>query len=391
MSPVSTLLRWFPDRKGLAGGLAVTALGFGGAIAATLINQLQMHFQREPTFLGPLHDVKIVTQNGIQFTADAGGALQEVVVATQADLAVLSGSWSGGLSEGVYLAGTGSTGAAASFATLGGFYCSVMMLGSALMRVPAGEFHIAANTKNTVSDLSQEQQEDFEREKALEKASFNHLEAMKTKEFYMIWGAIFGNACAGMALLSTAKTVVNDLFVAGSGIVTPAFAAQYVAFLSGAGSFGRIGWAVLSDYIGRKRVYAAFSLGIPVLASLPYVVIPMLCDATANQTNATTVPLAIFCAGTTFVVMNYGGVFSVLPSYLSDVFGQKHVGAIHGRILTAWSMAAVSGPTLLTKLREHSHHTAVKDLVQNVPDTTFKINKFRKHCIVMRYQRIAHR
>ena len=115
---------------------------------------------------------------------------------------------------------------------------------------------------------------------------------------------------------------------------------------------GRLGWAAISDKLGRKNTYFLFGLGIPLC-----IAIPSMTTAVAAAHNIT--PLVLFYGGVVAVVSFYGGLFSVLPAYLADVFGSKHVGAIHGRALTAWSGAAVLGPSLMTYLRQHSMEAAL--------------------------------
>ncbi len=117
--------------------------------------------------------------------------------------------------------------------------------------------------------------------------------------------------------------------------------------------FGRLGWAAASDYIGRKRTYMLFGLGVPIC-----VLVPTLTATVA--TSHAVVPLVIFYGGVVTVVSFYGGLFSVLPAYIADIFGPKHVGAIHGRALTAWSGAAIIGPSLMSYLRNESYEKAIK-------------------------------
>jgi MFS family permease len=115
---------------------------------------------------------------------------------------------------------------------------------------------------------------------------------------------------------------------------------------------GRLGWATISDKLGRKNTYYLFGLGIPLCIAIP--------SMTAAVTSAHHLaPLLLFYSGVITVVSFYGGLFSVLPAYLADIFGPKHVGAIHGRALTAWSAAAVLGPMLMTTLRHNAFHDAL--------------------------------
>jgi len=350
ISPVSTLLRWFPDKKGLAGGLALTAFGAGGAVASPLISSLQNHFARVPTFLGATADVPLTVQAGRQF-AEVNGALQEVVVATAADLAQLTGPLAG-LSEGVYLVGTGATGAGMAFLSLAGVYTTLMMLGAAGMRVPRPGWAPAGFVDPSPAGAGEQ--------------GYSYKEAMHTPQFYLLWIAVFGNACSGMAILATAKTMCAEVFgKLAPVLVTGGFTASYVAALSTANATGRFGWAMSSDYLGRQNTYKFFATGIPVLAAIPMFIVPMGSD------GAATTAVYVFVGSTMFLVANYGGLFSVLPAYISDTFGQRNVGAIHGRILTAWTGAALVGPTILTALRGVSERQAIEALAAMLPDDKF--------------------
>ena len=123
--------------------------------------------------------------------------------------------------------------------------------------------------------------------------------------------------------------------------------------LSAGNMFGRLGWAAASDFIGRKRTYALFGLAVPIC-----LLVPTLTSSIATSHGMT--PLVLFYGGIVTVVSFYGGLFSVLPAYLADIFGPKHVGAIHGRALTAWSGAAIIGPSLMSYLRQESYENAIK-------------------------------
>jgi hypothetical protein len=123
----------------------------------------------------------------------------------------------------------------------------------------------------------------------------DHVTVLKTPQFYMLWAAVMGNACAGMSVLSTAKNLTTDIFgVAFPAIVTGAFAANYVASLSGSNAAGRLGWSAASDYLGRKNTYYLFATAIPIYASVPYVTdIVGVADPITGQVSTT--PLYLFC------------------------------------------------------------------------------------------------
>lgn len=354
VSPVSTLIRWFPDRRGLATGLALTAFG-GGAMVATPVNEFLMrtHF-KAPEYLGPAEDVGLVTEAGRRF-AEVAGELKEVVVASASDLANLPGD----LAEGVYVVGTGDSGTALTFLSLAGGYLVLMLTGAFTQRIPAEGW----------KPKGWEPPTDVDPETAAGGASVHHTQVLRTPQFYLMWGAVFGNAIAGVSIISCAKTLMGDVFSrAMPTVVDGAFAASYVAALSAANMTGRFGWSALSDKLGRRNTYFLFGLGVPLAISIPYITESVAAGAGA----ASMVPLSLFLGSTVLMVSFYGGLFSVLPAYLADLFGLKHVGAIHGRLLTAWSGAALVGPALLSTLRKSSYDTAVLELAREIDDDTFR-------------------
>ena len=149
-------------------------------------------------------------------------------------------------------------------------------------------------------------------------------------------------------------------------IVTASFATGYVAALGSANSIGRLGWAIASDKLGRKNTYTTFALSIPAVAGVPFLI------GTAMESgSASAVPLAVFAGGSFFAISNYGGIFSVLPAYIADLYGQKHASAIHGAALTAWSASAFAGPLGLTQLRDHSETQAIDTLLVGIDPTKF--------------------
>jgi MFS family permease len=149
-------------------------------------------------------------------------------------------------------------------------------------------------------------------------------------------------------------------------IVDGAFAATYVSMISVFNMTGRFIWASASDYIGRKNTYwIFFALGIVLYCSVPYA---------ANQVsvNPGVTWLVLFYGATMFIFTMYGGGFATIPAYLADVFGTKFVGGIHGRLLTAWSIAGVVGPLAITSLRQSAVAKAITELVAKVDPTSFQ-------------------
>lgn len=158
---------------------------------------------------------------------------------------------------------------------------------------------------------------------------------------------------------------MSDVFSGGYPlIVTGAFAASYVMALSGANMLGRLGMGPLSDKLGRKVTYGLFGLSIPLVALIP--------TMTAMINPASTLPLTMFVGSTLVIVSFYGAVFAVLPAYVAETFGQKHMGAIFGRVLTGLPAAALVGPSLLAFLRKQSAFKAMEDLTQKISPETFR-------------------
>ena len=161
-------------------------------------------------------------------------------------------------------------------------------------------------------------------------------EAIKTPQFYLLWLVLLLNVTAGIGILEQASPMIQDVF---AGRVTAGGAAVFVMVLSLFNMGGRFFWSWASDSLGRKRTYAVFFLLGPIL----YATIPF-----ANRINS----LFLFAACTCLIISMYGGGFATIPAYLSDVFGTRNVGAIHGRLLTAWSVAGLLGPALVNGIRE---------------------------------------
>jgi hypothetical protein len=148
-------------------------------------------------------------------------------------------------------------------------------------------------------------------------------------------------------------------------VVTSSFATAYVSALGVGMAAGRFGWSALSDYLGRRNTYALFGLGIPIVGLAPY----LTHEAVHLDPTGRIVPLvAAFCGGSVLAITFYGGVFSVLPAYIADLFGQKHAGAIHGKLLTAWAASAVAGPMGLAYMRSRAASDATHELLSKVED-----------------------
>jgi len=353
VSPVSTLLRWFPDRRGMATGLAIMGFGGGAMIAAPVKSKLLEMYYKAPTYLGPTADITMKTdETGRQF-AQVGQDWKEVVVADQTAIANCPLD----LSEGVYLVGTGNTGAAMTFFTLGAAYWAIMNAAALSYRVPQSGWKPEGWTPpvSTEGKVSTNQ------------PSVHVDTALLTPQFWCLWTVLCLNVTAGIGVLGVAKTMMSDIFGTKLDMVDAAFAAGYVSTISVFNMGGRIFWASASDYLGRKNTYNIFfCTQIPLYLSIPYA-------AQMVSVNPSVTPLVMFYASTMIIFSMYGGGFSTIPAYLADVFGEKYVGAIHGRLLTAWSVAGVAGPVAIAQLRERSMTNAIHDLAQIVPPEEFAL------------------
>src|SRR5689334_1793073 len=267
ITPVSTLIKWFPDRRGMATGLAIMGFG-GGAMIASPLSQLLLDHYKSPT----------------------------------------------------------SVGVAETFVTLGVIYLVAMLSGAFLFRVPAPGWVPAG------------WQPPPESKSGLITRRHVHVDrAIKTGAFYLLWAVLFLNVTAGIGILEQASPMIQEMF---KGTVKASAAAGFVGLLSLFNMAGRFGWSSLSDRIGRKRTYAIFfTLGPILYLTLPY----------AGHIGSVT--LFVICA--TLILTMYGGGFATIPAYLSDLFGTQYVGAIHGRLLTAWSAAGVAGPVLVNYIRQY--------------------------------------
>lgn len=349
VSPVSTLIRWFPDHRGLATGMAIMGFGGGAMIAAPIKRWLLKTFSETPEYLGAVDAVKLVTEGGVRF-AEVAGEKVEVIVAGVADV-------SGGLLEGVYVVGTGNTGAASTFITLGLVYFVVMIIASFSYRVPA-EGWKPEGWSPPVEGASSK--------KMITQHNVDIDEALKTRQFYLLWVVLCFNVTAGIGVIGVAKTMITEIF--GStlpDIVDGSFAVTYVLMISVFNMGGRFFWASMSDYIGRKNTYHCFF----VLGTLLYLSIPFA--ASAVSASPSTTWLVVFYGATMLIFTMYGGGFATIPAYLADIFGTKFVGGIHGRLLTAWSTAGVLGPLVITSLRQSSVDKAVRELTVRVDPERF--------------------
>jgi len=353
VSPVSTLIRWFPDRRGMATGMAIMGFGGGAIIGAPLKRYLIRTFYTEPEYLGSVDQVNLVTEGGRRF-AEIGGQLREVVVVGANDVGgmIVRGA------EGVYAAGTGNVGVGETFVTLGLIYFVVMLAAAFSYRLPAPGW-------KPVGWAPPDEAHRAKRMISTHDVDIN--EALKTRQFYQLWIVLCFNVTAGIGVLSVAQTMMTEIFgTTLPGIVDSGFAATYVVMISVFNMLGRFVWASSSDYLGRRNTYwIFFALGILLYLSIPFV---------AQQVSIApaAIWLVYFYAATMIIFTMYGGGFATIPAYLADMFGARYVGGIHGRLLTAWSLAGFLGPVAITSLRARSVDTAIRDLASRVEPARFQ-------------------
>jgi MFS family permease len=361
VSPVSTLIRWFPDRRGMATGMAIMGFGGGAMIGAPLKRFLLEYYAKAPEYLGVESAVSLITEGGRRF-AEVAGQQVEVVVASASEAAKMAIPGD----AGVYVVGTGNTGAAGAFLTLGVVYFIIMIIAAFQYRVPAAGW-MPEGYKPPSKD------ESATKMKTLNNVHIN--QAIKTPQFYQLWIVLCFNVSAGIGVIGVAKTMMSEIFgsaPAGSelaSVVTAGFAGTYVLMISVFNMCGRFIWASLSDYIGRKNTYHCFF----VIGTLLYLSIPF--TANAVSVDPKIMYLVMFYAATMIIFTMYGGGFATIPAYLADMFGTMHVGGIHGRLLTAWSTAGVIGPVAIAELRKMSVNNSLSDLIAKVDPSAF-LDKF---------------
>ena len=266
ISPVSTLIKWFPDRPGLATGLAIMGFGGGALIASPLSSKL--------------------------LEAYASNPVDAIVPA---------------------------------FLTLGAVYLIYMMAGAFVVRLPAEGWQPEGWTPPTESETDDLQTT----------ADVSATSAIRTPQFWLLWTVLFCNVTAGIGILEQASPMIQDYF----SDITPAAAAGFVGLLSLANMGGRILWSSTSDYIGRKPIYIMY-LGV---GTVLYFVLASFGAAS----------LVLFLLVNVVILSFYGGGFATIPAYLKDLFGVAQVGAIHGRLLTAWSCAGIAGPLIINAVADY--------------------------------------
>jgi len=347
--PIQALINWFPDKRGLASGLVIGGFGSGALFFTPAVNALCEQFSKMPTYLGK--SVDIVVEGGRQFT-QIGDKLQEVVFATTADLAKLPYQ---GLEEGFYLVGSGNTGVATSLALIGALYTSTIVASSLMIKKPVDGYLPAGYNPPATAGSGMNVPVD---------------NLLKTPQFWLLFSTSTLLATGGMGLMSVAKPMIQNVFTgAMPDLVTPGFASAYLMGLAAGNLGGRIGWAAVSDRIGRWNTFQGFTLiAFPIFAASPYLINNCVMDPTGPYAPYY---LGAFCASTVLALSVMGGVFAVLPAYEADLYGSKYIGAIHGRFLTFAACATVAGPTLLLNLRRMAEADALTDLLSRVDPAVF--------------------
>jgi len=221
---------------------------------------------------------------------------------------------------------------APTFIVMGLIYLAFMMFGVFSIRVPAEGWKPAGYVAPVTSSA------------LITTANVDADNAIKTPQFWLLWVVLCLNVTAGIGVLESASPLIQESFSdsamgAGRG-VTAAAAAGFVGLLSLFNLLGRFFWSSASDKIGRKPTYMIY-LGLGVLL---YALVPTL---------AASASLTLFVVVCCVIMSMYGGGFATIPAYLRDMFGSMQVGAIHGRLLTAWSTAGILGPLLVNYLRDN--------------------------------------
>jgi MFS family permease len=266
ITPVSTLIRWFPDRRGMAAGMAIMGFGGGAMIASPLSEILMKRF-----------------------------ATPE------------------------------SVGVAETFLVLGTLYGAGMLIGALGFRLPPHGWAPGGWVAPP------------DHRKLMNSHHVDPTTALTLPAFYLLWAVLFLNVTAGIGVLGQASAMIQEIF---PHTVAASAAAGFVGLLSLFNLCGRFFWSSVSDHLGRKPTYAIFF----ALGTLLYLLVP-----TTGQMGS----IVLFVACLAVIMSMYGGGFATIPAYLSDIFGTQYVGAIHGRLLTAWSAAGVAGPVLINYIRQY--------------------------------------
>ena len=362
VTPVSTLIRWFPDRRGMATGIAIMGYGGGAMVAKFTLEPIMKIFYKPPVLIQTCSISELTTNsNGRRFCEN-----QEVIIVTKNDQKSML------IREetGIYAVGSGDIGLSQAFLTLAVVYFVVMIISTFCIRVPASGW---SPDGWKASDEDNIHFEDNKKSGLLSKLNIQPIQAsvdvdkaLIIPQFWYLWLILCFNTTAGIAVIAVAKTMMDEIF--GSSLpdlVTTDFTSNYIVMISVFNLFGRFGWASGSDYLGRKLTFTIFF----VTECLLYVLIPYIAGSVSGE--PLDFWLYMFYGATMIIFTMYGGGFAVIPAYLADVFGTDFVGAIHGRLLTAWSLAGVLGPQILSVLRNMEVENAIDNLMKGVDPVKF--------------------
>jgi OFA family oxalate/formate antiporter-like MFS transporter len=267
--PLATLIKWFPDKRGMITGLAVAGFGAGAVVTAPVAQRL-----------------------------------------------------------------IPSVGLPNTFAILGAAYL-VLVAGSALCMTTAPDGYRPAGWQPPAAG-----------QKARAARDYTLGEALRSWQWYALWAILFLNTCAGISIISQASPMAQEMTH-----VTAAAAAGLVALISIANGAGRLLWAWLSDFSGRRQVFLTMFL-------LQAAVFMLLSRAGSFPALAVLAFVVLLC---------YGGGFGTMPAFAADLFGPANVGSIYGLMLTAWGFAALAGPTLIAYIRQTTgHYTEALDAIAGV-------------------------
>jgi MFS family permease len=280
ISPVSTLIKWFPDRPGMATGLAIMGFGGGAMLGSPLAVLLMDRFRT-----------------------------------------------------------TTSVGVAETFLVMGAIYFVFMMFGVFTIRIPAPGWLPAGYVPSTYAKSN----------KMITTANVEVDMAVKSPQFYLLFAVLMLNVTAGIGVLGQASVMIQEMFgeaaVGRDRAITAVAAGGFVGLLSLFNMAGRFFWSSLSDKLGRKKTYTIYFL----LGFVLYCIVPI-----AGQIGN----IVLFVITFAVIISMYGGGFAAIPAYLKDLYGSRNVSAIHGRLLLAWSVAAVMGPVLVNYVRDYQINVA---------------------------------
>jgi MFS family permease len=295
ISPVSTLIKWFPDKRGMATGMAIMGFGGGAMIGSPLAALLMKNF-----------------------------------------------------------ASATSVGVAQTFVVMAIVNFIFMFSGAMSYRIPATGW----KPKGWVAPAS------IETNTMITKKHVHVKNAFKIPQFWLVWVVLCMNVSAGIGVIGMASPMLQEIFggsligvtgelTAENKVAIAGIAAGFAALLGLFNIGGRFFWASISDKLGRRLTYTIFF----ILGGICYFSIP---------SSALSHNVFLFVAAVCIILSMYGGGFATVPAYLADLFGTQMVGAIHGRLLTAWATAGILGPVVVNYMRDYQLSIGLpKDQVYN--------------------------